>query len=168
MISKSSKETVKINFFLIIIIGLTIFACFSVGYYFNSEPENNDELVYKKMIKNEFDIILPDECKLIYAIKDNRGTYREADPTYCVFEFAEEPTDFFEKNNFKNERNEEFEERVQRIFNFQVKDSEWNVPPKYLPRFSLNYRYSGFEKNSGFIVYHTNYKYLYVYLPGDY
>lgn len=156
------SQSIKYILYLICILGLTVFAIFSIISFFNQEKD--EELFPRKKVEDRLNIILPEECKLVYKNQDNEGFGPGEHTYYYVFEFTEEPTEFFEEYNFKAERDEEFESQAIDTFKEAYQLYDWYVPVECYPCFTIGCRY--FSNGWSFMVYNSYSKYLYIYIQG--
>lgn len=154
-----NKSILNIIKSILIILFLNIFVILFYGCYTGERMD--DETFAKYTVKDNFDIQLPDNCKLVQYWREDIHFGPGERTYYFIFEFSEDLTNFLEENGFETERDYTFEEQVISCFFDSYQMYNWNVPPKYYPSFSNNCRY--FSCGHSFIIYKPFSKYLYVY-----
>lgn len=156
---KISKESI---FLSVCIVLLTTFAFISIKSFLNDKIDR-EEFARRKIL-DRLNISIPDDCKLLYHCNSDSGFGPDDETYYFVFRFTEDPIIFLEKYEFQSDINGKFREKVIEIFNRSDEVYDWDVPTEYIPQF--NYHYNYILKNSGWMLYRYNCKYLIVYIEG--
>lgn len=139
-----SKHYVKILrksiFLSICIILLTVFAFISIKKFYNNREIDHEEFVRNKVL-DRLNIIIPDNCELLYHCNSDSGFSPGGETYYFVFSFTDDPIIFLEEYEFQSDEKDKFRKTATKLFSDSGVAHDWDVPSKYRPQFNYDYNY---------------------------
>lgn len=144
---------------ILIVLSVVCFVCF-----FGCNSRKSEDEIARDRIISLTSIEVPVESKIVYHSRDSEKFLTGRRAMYTVFEFESEPTDWLNVNSFNKEKNSEFEQFFQSVFDFLPIKSE-EIPQEFLPNFEESYYYLR-TANSVYFVYIPQSFMLIVGIPG--
>lgn len=110
-----------------------IFMGTSCNFTFTSKQRTLEDV--SERLLNDWDVELPENSELIYAI-ENRGFTGDGE-RYYIIQFKEEPTELI--SDFTSEPDNDFESTVENDLGLLERGAEQEIPAEYMPDWETDY-----------------------------
>ncbi|MBQ7277256.1 MAG: hypothetical protein IJS58_08440 [Bacilli bacterium] len=149
----------------IVILFLILNSIFIIGCS-NTEVEDKKEF-YMHRIEEQIEIIIPQDANLIGAYSSQIFMHGRH-PSYCVFQFDQEPEEFLLNNGFQEKKSdmdredqytiEKLEKKIINELKTEIRVNKMQIPKDDLITFEESYLF----------IYHEGLQYYLIYYPSDY
>ncbi len=141
---------------------LTIILCLVLFIGCDTKEQNA-----KERIKNITKIDIPSNSTMVYHHMAGENDFFPVPGRYAqytIFKYEENLTDFLSENNFKNEKNEKFEQNYNEEFDDHSRAFSYDIPNEYNVNWDKDYSYLWLDKLDVYFIYFADIQILIIFI----